>query len=129
MQCEMTQEYSKQAFLASQIVLSCYPVFINCLSTESPGKQFSDYISWGFNTKTKIELSTCTCDLCTKLLPIRYWSYFFGHKILYSQNKCTRLRNILNNLNSVIFMDSSSKYYSLTAVLERFCQRTFSIMR
>lgn len=50
---------------------SVFGVYI-LLQRWGPEKQFNDHISWSFNTKNKIELSICTRDLFTWLLPIRF---------------------------------------------------------
>lgn len=69
------------------------------------------------------------CDLFTGLLPVRYGGYLFGHEILYSLlcsplDKFTKLRNT-KYLNSIIFMDSTSKDGPLTTILKAFVKRNF----
>lgn len=120
-----TFKTSFPSFVDSALML-LYIYFL--LKHWDPGKQFTDYISWSFNMKSKIEMSICTCDLFSRLLPIRYLNYFFGHEILYSQNKFTKLRNTLNNCNNIMdyfSMDSSSKDCSLTKILKSFVKKYF----
>lgn len=120
----MTQEHSKQVSPASLIVLSCYSVFISCSSTE--GRNLIIIFLELSVLKTKLnwayELVIYSLGFCQK--DIKAISLVM--KSYTPSNKFIKLRNILNNLSSIIFMNSSSKDCPLTPILKAFVKGVFN---